>query len=97
VFQNCEQAENRQMRRSEDFLEEQDTRFMIEEQSGQDIGGLENTTLKEEIPCMILRICKCSEWLILKTQWLCTISVLNIENDDGCVPQSVLYSSANCS
>jgi hypothetical protein len=28
------------MRRSEDFLEEQDTRFMIEEQPGQDIEDL---------------------------------------------------------
>jgi hypothetical protein len=40
VFPNREQAENRQMRRSEDFLEEQDTRFMIEEQPGQDIEDL---------------------------------------------------------
>ena len=44
VFLNREQAENRQIRRSEDFLEEQDTRFMIEEQPGQDIADL-------RIPC----------------------------------------------
>jgi hypothetical protein len=34
---NREQGEHRQMRRYEDFLEEQDTRFIIEEQPGQDI------------------------------------------------------------
>lgn len=37
MFPNREQGEHRQMRRSEDFLEEQDTRFIIEEQPGQEI------------------------------------------------------------
>jgi hypothetical protein len=40
MFLNHEQGEHCQMRRSEDFLEEQDTRFMIEEQPGQDIEDL---------------------------------------------------------
>ena len=37
MFLNLVQGEHRQMRRSEDFLEEQDTRFIIEEQPGQEI------------------------------------------------------------
>ena len=36
MFLNREQGEHRQMRRSEDFLEEQGTRFIAEEQPGQE-------------------------------------------------------------
>jgi hypothetical protein len=65
MFLNREQGEHRQMRRSEDFLY-RGAGYKVHSRRTAMTGhrGLQNATLKEEIPCMLLCICNPMDFVV---------------------------------